>query len=1595
MIKNFNDSVVLTSQYKEAILVIEQGGSPGYVLPTYNINTPGVSSFYINGVDISKTSDVSIKTCIKLNAVDSSNAVFHLFTKSCDDYDINLRFNLYTSEECTTLVGEAPIDVSIFNRPFNIEAKNFNLYPNDKIIVDNESSYLVLRTNPKFSGNIKLIVDSDDNLYLDTFKVSDILSNKKYRKQQVSANSSFSADIRRVFGSIPSGELYKVDKENTLDIALPKTSIDKQYNTTYNYGARLFEDDLYTEDYSILAPIWINSTLPDFFAVFRLDGAHNSETYNDNNLLNIASKYFKESTLIKSWSINQKNNLGKYLYTHLNENKNSQSPVYLPLSDYDHNVWNGISVKNGIISSSQETSYQFEKSVDNFTEMNAFISTGFERNNILCPNLINIEYAFNDESASMYSMHRYFGLYLSENIICDIAYYKESETATSFKILATDASKFDRFIVKDNNSTNSIFALDGTIHPEFKNRIFVLNNNNALSRILSSDQLDQLNYVNKLCNKTSNNIFSTNVEKKKISQFITVDLKNNLLQGDHFRIINKSKNIIWEIYGINEDNIIKEKAFEYCSKYNDNNEAPGYPTIYRTAFSIGGDINNQVIAIKRAFDLFNDFEVLNYFSIVKNNNNSFSVIIDENCLDSFSFQHITSQQEISTNNFNNTSTYINFFGQINAENLYHSIDANAYYGPINFEYHGNRNSVIVDFIHNENNIYSLLDNVTDKFQPFMYYQNVNGWNKLVQTFDVSINGNSIITYQYISDPTSEKNNYIINTEDDISLLNNKLHIYDVLRINISLMSVNSVKDFDFNVYDDAIYSKKSEYFYKRSDDKLSYFKTINKDASITERNSYLITQGSGNIEFNGISSPYNVELNGVPFSFNTFFDSAIIHPSSSTIISYSILDGSRNFVGYNDSYCEESKNNYYIKDSSSTLKYSLTSPYVTKWVMQGLDCRNNEMRIILDSSYNKPFNINDSDASTMSNFIPVLDNSIFSNEISFPSFKYLSSSNETWKDYIYYDVNDSISDGSTYISVKDAMTAYPYIDVFSKLMFSNNNVNIVKNRSSILSYNKYKNSIDTIYSGLKLSISSNKNNIELSTIETYNRYKFGFISTSSRNYSNNKPIEVIINENTKTILMIWYQGNDVLNHYYRNSSYSIGKSILNDVNVDKKLNSFYYGSNIDNNFVKTPFWLNTSAHGLNTNIINSNKISFGSDSDQISPLVQMAINKSNIGSVFVCYTKDNSVNNGIFVTTPQLYNKYYNFNGYFQYDSASTPYWGSKSTVGIGVINHTNTYNSNKNLYVTETCDVNLLNNLLNKNEVFYTVIRKDKIYDNNTFKSESFKISIIEPKIYKNKFRNHNGGFYPKFNNILNFASNEEYIIIDIAKKDFISSNTNLSSYNNISQLWNNKIVNSVSDQDIVNNDAISYEPDYNTFKSMWDKDFFKIYTDSSISTKINGYESPIEMPTFFGSKLIKLPHTLILNKWDNSNSSAVSLNNDVMLKFNLSLTLRRNFKNESNFIANWMDLSNSSQYIDQYINNTILNYYSINLTNLKVKLYSKNEGNLSISASHIDGMDEISNQNFYSDLIYDKGEYFYLINIKNTYDNLSYYAEITINQK
>ena len=214
--KQFNNTAILTSKNPEAFLNFTFDTTNYWIIPECTV---GVNTLFVNGLDINDyAGDPSLGYALLLDSYNDI-ASFHVYTSINSSFDANLIFHFYDSDTFASEVSTH--NVLIKNRPF---ITGLNTLNNEDILVDDQASYLLMRTNPKFTGNIKLYVDGSNNLYLDTFKVSDTLSNKKYRHQQRSANSVLSSDIRNIFADMPLGELYRVDVDNTLSIGIPKTN---------------------------------------------------------------------------------------------------------------------------------------------------------------------------------------------------------------------------------------------------------------------------------------------------------------------------------------------------------------------------------------------------------------------------------------------------------------------------------------------------------------------------------------------------------------------------------------------------------------------------------------------------------------------------------------------------------------------------------------------------------------------------------------------------------------------------------------------------------------------------------------------------------------------------------------------------------------------------------------------------------------------------------------------------------------------------------------------------------------------------------------------------------------------------------------------------------------------------------------------------------------------------------------------------------------------------------------------------------------------------------------------------------------------------
>lgn len=108
------------------------------------------------------------------------------------------------------------------------------------------------------------------------------------------------------------------------------------------------------------------------------------------------------------------------------------------------NTWNGVVYDKGLVTSMVETSYKSNKIIqqsrDKQENLNQYLVDGFERNKVLIPNIINLEFMFDDPEVSSFTMNNYFGLYLTENPFLEYKYvgYVYNEKTFRYETIKLD-----------------------------------------------------------------------------------------------------------------------------------------------------------------------------------------------------------------------------------------------------------------------------------------------------------------------------------------------------------------------------------------------------------------------------------------------------------------------------------------------------------------------------------------------------------------------------------------------------------------------------------------------------------------------------------------------------------------------------------------------------------------------------------------------------------------------------------------------------------------------------------------------------------------------------------------------------------------------------------------------------------------------------------------------------------------------------------------------------------------------------------------------------------------------------------------------------
>lgn len=1365
------------------------------------------------------------------------------------------------------------------------------------------TSFGVIRTNPKLTTNVKLLYNGK-NLYLESFDANAQLSNAAYKNFKISGNSTYDHDIYRFYNSgltTPTDIAYDVFEEFSEDTVL--SSFGNQYEMMYNMGVRSISSEAYDEDMGLLFPLWLNkNNIPNYFVIFRLNGPisvdyNNANDVNDRNTF--SKKILQNVKIIKTFDLTENSLIGSYLRRYVNQKDFPISPIYATWNENEPWEWRGISYNKGGFS--KGSNYVYEDLVvkdASLMENEYYITKGFERNKIICANLINIEFLFSDETAEDYTINRYFGLYVNK----------------------LDEAQFDidgegMFKCPDANQTPRFDEISSKINKNLEDTIIVKNANGVL---LSIDETDSSTI-------RENGEFLTSKEVNDRNSLFYIQDKN----GDFHSIKKSDKEIKeWSDNQIRlfEDTVDislftgfkKPDTFAKCKVM----DMPGVAT---ACIEIIGEIKDYfTIEFEDSSWKYYDWEPehgenehsLIFEDIVKDPETDeirytvkYNKVFGRKEGETWKIQKITELGEVVYENVcdeyfkegSNCFQYFCFSGSPEnvataIANAINSLDEDKRF----FKAHSVKNKVIIQSkfagkrmnalrlrienmdenaikLHftesNHSNIAHFIGGTSDsqsmlridkndhyRFEKGKYVKTRSGYAKILgylpyMEFPEYDDYGNIIEYKGIDEYET-----VFCDDGFIEIPNNNIiALYEDFKNSLGRFSIFPVKDFDFDIYSDS---------YKSCYDILE------------------------EIEYYTTSNIYNNDLNEHP----DIIDFYVHGFSKLKDINFT------NFEGNEYDRLEEK----YIKELSTVSK---VVPFINKWVYfnNGKNVRDKGYRLNCNFAFGQ-YNF------APSTYYTDRDVDAFSHEWYYilgipPYFTDEENDYECYEHLHHYvkeigeDIIEDLSDINDNYFMKYFITDKVYKDNNSSVMFTPN----IK-YSEFFNGNE-ENFAHTFFRGVKIIIKElsetlensgetiNPNNLAYKLNSKYNGYKFSCILAKY----NEDGIFVIKNEKWKTITIVcainydmpedaWCKNFDRTSLYALKSEYD-KNGILNDGDdieeliVDKEIEDriVYLTTNESGYAV-----VRGSQLGSNMSIsVAGTYNSIGFEHDNHKYLIEfqgdsyIEIDEATQTSYLYNFKLKDITN------TPK-----YVFSDFEYVDSVLTLYKGYKdyyknkfSNIGFKeVYESINSFNKNKVKYLTikedgtKTYDTDFMIELVQqknilKSKYITSIVDENKPSSFNFNETIGYALSIDNVSIIP--IARHDGYYEPAFVNCLYFADifakdeemedinvlnlcrynnsefnvkNEEFGIV----KNMFYHKVNEENAGGILEFSNDSAFNSV--YPLINEIGTS-KKDFYVFNSNWDPDYFVKNLDKMLFDLQPGTKSMVEKKSFFGSKYMKIP--------------------------------------------------------------------------------------------------------------------------------------------
>lgn len=266
------------------------------------------------------------------------------------------------------------------------------------------SVFSLQRTNPRITSNIKLVA-TEDSLYVEAINSTQLLDRSIYKAYEYNSNLSYGTNIKNFAAQFPSKDvLYNIVDESSLNVS-NKTYL--QYHQKYDFGVYSDSSKLMDANYRFFAPLHINNStetkLPQAFVIFKVD----AKNYKTSKGFNTFADLVDNGKLVKTFDL-----------ANLHEIFKSIEDSSIDMQYDQGTVTTGLSLDTGLMVSKQESIIDAMLANETtVTEFENSITNNFREHSLIYSNIVNLEFAFNDEVDDKFV--RYFGLYVNYNELAE------------------------------------------------------------------------------------------------------------------------------------------------------------------------------------------------------------------------------------------------------------------------------------------------------------------------------------------------------------------------------------------------------------------------------------------------------------------------------------------------------------------------------------------------------------------------------------------------------------------------------------------------------------------------------------------------------------------------------------------------------------------------------------------------------------------------------------------------------------------------------------------------------------------------------------------------------------------------------------------------------------------------------------------------------------------------------------------------------------------------------------------------------------------------------------------------------------------------